>query len=261
MAVMITSGSMPFSLASASIVCCSGLVVICLLELHVEPGPLDVIERDPVPFLSLGLEDHRSVFEAADPSSERGLPVDRFVHHDLGGAPGEALVIARLTQGPIEAGRRHLEGVRTVERVLDVENDADLAAHHRAILDADAVLGSAGWTRLVDEDSDDPARGFATQLDVEQLEAVRLDHSIGHRPDQLDRLHPFAETSPTTKSRRASTPVLTGPLRTIYASTRSGSQQRTDEQVVVAGADDFPVNECSRREPAGVALGQEHLRV
>src|SRR5215203_1364225 len=164
---MITSGSMPFSLASASIVCCSGLVVICLLELHVEPGPLDVIERDPVPFLSLGLEDHRAVLESADPSSERDLSVDRFVHHDLGGAPGEALVIARITQGPIEAGRRHLEGVRTVERVLDIENRAHLAAHHRAILDADAVLGSAGWSRLVDEDSNDPAgrritRGRAT---------------------------------------------------------------------------------------------------
>src|SRR5829696_3059807 len=192
MAVMITSGSMPFSLASASIVCCSGLVVICLLELHVEPGPLDVIERDPVPFPSLGLEDHRSGFESADPSCERGLPVYRFVHHDLGGAPGEALVIARITQGPIEAGRRHLEGVRTVERVLDVENRAHLAAHHRAILDADAVLGSAGWTRLVDEDSDDPAGGFTTQLDVEQLEAVRLDNPLGHRPDPFDRLHPPA---------------------------------------------------------------------
>src|SRR5215203_4270363 len=206
MSVMITSGSMPFSFASASIVCCSGLVVICLLELHVEPGPLDIVERYPVPLPSLGLEDDRTVLDPADPSSERRLPVDRFVHHDLGGPAGEALVVARITQGPVEAGRRHLEGVRTVERVLDIEDRADLAAHHRTVLDADAVLGSAGWTRLVDEDSDDPAGGFTTQLDVEQLEAVRLDDPLGHRPDPLDRLHPPAVTPQTQR-------VGTSPLR------------------------------------------------
>ena len=77
----------------------------------------------------------------------------------------------------------------------------DLAAHLAQSSMLTLSSGVAGWTRPVDEDADDPAGGLTTQLDVEHLEAVRLDDPLGHRPDLFDRLHPSAVTSQTHKPR------------------------------------------------------------
>ena len=57
MALMTTSGSMPFSLASASIVCCNGFDIISL-EFHFQIRPRDHAERHPVPPSVLAVDQH-----------------------------------------------------------------------------------------------------------------------------------------------------------------------------------------------------------
>src|SRR4051794_28917545 len=221
-AVMMISGSTPFSFARASIVCCSGLVIVPSLELHVEFGALDRAERYPMVLVALRAEQQRVLVDALDVPREVLLAVHRRLHDHLRAAAGEPAELLGSPERPIQPRRRHLEGVSAVERILDVENRAHLAAHHRAVLDADAVFGSAGRTRLVDEDPDDPADRFAAQLHVEHIEAVRRRDALGYRPNPFDRVHPAAATPQNTKSGHEPTPVLPGRPRTINATTTEG---------------------------------------
>src|SRR6187549_2972125 len=106
MAVMTTSGSMPFSLASASMVCCNGFDIYysgvptpsrnfrgphpgLASELHFQIRPRDDPDRHEVPAPILGLDDHAAVFHTAEPALEKRLPVHRLAHHQFGAASGE----------------------------------------------------------------------------------------------------------------------------------------------------------------------------
>src|SRR5216684_4446835 len=127
---MTTSGSMPFSFASASMVCCSGLAMFTpgfpahgsfpvdlfrrpapddsqlhdsqfprLLELDLEVRPGDDADRHAVPPAVFLFDDHDEgvvvVLRAAEPPLEIGLPVDRLTHDQLRAPPCEAAVVVR----------------------------------------------------------------------------------------------------------------------------------------------------------------------
>ena len=93
---------------------------------------------------SLGSSSRTAVsVDPAKPSLERLLVVHGLADDDLREPAGEPPVVVRAAQRPIESRRRNLERVREGQRVLHVEDGADLAAHLLAILDADAFLGVA----------------------------------------------------------------------------------------------------------------------
>src|SRR5262249_1381025 len=112
MALMTTSGSMPFSFASASIVCCNGFDMFTpgapaprssrlargamapLLEFHFQIGPRDQIERHTVTLVILPIDDHPVAVDADQHTLEEALPVHFLAHDQLGPATSEPCVIA-----------------------------------------------------------------------------------------------------------------------------------------------------------------------
>src|SRR5436190_1703618 len=101
MALMTTSGSIPFSFASASIVCCNGFDILsfqlsalgCRLELHFQIGPRNHSEWHAVCLPIIGLDHHVGAVEPAELSPEKSLAVDFLAHHDLRAAAGEPPVV------------------------------------------------------------------------------------------------------------------------------------------------------------------------
>src|SRR5439155_12113062 len=109
-------------------------------------------------------------------------------HDQLREPAGKSPVVVRTAQRPIESGRRNLERVRDGERVLDVEDGAHLAAHLRAVLDADAFFGSCRRTWPIDIDADHEAGRFAPAHEVPHLETARAGHPLSHGPNLIQRL-------------------------------------------------------------------------
>src|SRR4051812_10826035 len=119
MAVITTSGSMPFSFARASIVCISGFAmfvpgslprsfsVASTLKFHFQIRARDDADRYRVPPAIVGIHQHcaAGLFDAAEATLEVGLPVHCLPHHQLGPAAGEAPVIGYASQRPVESGR------------------------------------------------------------------------------------------------------------------------------------------------------------
>src|SRR5258705_297988 len=198
MAVMIVSASIPFSLASASIVCINGFCIVTLgLKLHFQAAARNPSQRQPVHTLPRSLEEHDRVsrgspLDAAQTPLERLLVVHRLAHHDLREAAGEPPVVVLAAQRPIESRRRNLERVRGGQRVLDVEDDAHLAVHLLAILDADALLGRGRRPRPVDEHAHYLPLRFPAAHDVPHFETVRPRDTLSNRADVLQRLHSSA---------------------------------------------------------------------
>src|SRR5262245_7094912 len=94
---MIVSASMPFSLASASIVCISGFCMF-FLKLHLEPAARDEAQREPVNPFVRRLEQHgvalrAAAVDAAQAPVERFLIVDRLPDDNLRAPSAEARVI------------------------------------------------------------------------------------------------------------------------------------------------------------------------
>src|SRR5688500_6324923 len=104
-AVMIVSASIPFSLASASIVCINGFCICMSLEFHFEPGPRNQPHRQPVHATVGRLEQHVGILDAAQPSFERLLPVHRLAHHELGEPSRDPPVVVGAAKRPIESRR------------------------------------------------------------------------------------------------------------------------------------------------------------
>src|SRR6185436_11798856 len=110
MALMTTSGSMPFSLASASIVCCSGFDMSYAfsrqprlpLELHFQVRPCDHADRHAVRPSIIPVDEHVGSLDAAEPTLEKPLAVHTLAHDDLRAAAGEAAVVVELPQRTIE---------------------------------------------------------------------------------------------------------------------------------------------------------------
>src|SRR5207245_5220791 len=108
-ALITTSGSIPFSLASASMVCCNGLLIVSFVEAAFAPpwaGPYvplskldlqvrarDDPERHAMRPSIVGFDQHIGAVEAAQLALEAPLAIDLLAHHDLGAAAGEAAVI------------------------------------------------------------------------------------------------------------------------------------------------------------------------
>src|SRR3954468_2282038 len=134
MAVMIVSASMPFSLASASIVCINGFC-ICLSEFNFQTPAGDQRQRQPMHPSPRSFEQDdvsysgRALFHSAKPPLERLLVVDRLAHDDLREPAGEPPVVVGAAKRPIEPRRRNLEGVGGGQWILDVEDRAHLAVH------------------------------------------------------------------------------------------------------------------------------------
>src|SRR5262245_51453103 len=107
MAVITTSGSMPFPLASASMVWCNGFDsyysgvppgLSCPSELHFQMCSGNDPDWHQVSPPVLRLDDHSVAVDAAEPPLEKRLAVDRLAHHQLGAASGEPPIIVGSAQ-------------------------------------------------------------------------------------------------------------------------------------------------------------------
>src|ERR1700745_4292734 len=101
MALMTTSGSIPFSFARASMVCCRGFGI---LEFHFQIGARDDADRHPVPPAAVAVDEDVVAVDAAKNSFHDLLPVARLAHHQLRPPAGEAPVVVGVPQRPVEAG-------------------------------------------------------------------------------------------------------------------------------------------------------------
>src|SRR5687768_13811230 len=133
-----------------------------------------VLDRDVVAVL---LEDDVAALDRADRALEPAPPCDRDVDLYLRFLADEARELLRREQRPVDARRRDLERVAALDRIVDVERRADLAADRLAILDRDRP------PRRIDVDPHERVGLVRRVLDPEQLEPERRD----------DRLQQFVE--------------------------------------------------------------------
>ena len=123
------------------------------------------------------------------------LAVNRFRRDDLGQTTHEPATVLNVPQGPVQSRGRNLKYVRVSERVLDVENGAQVPAQLCAIADADAlVIRIVAWglgPRAVHGDSQDPADRFSTQSNVEDLEPVARPYPLSDGPDLIEEIVAF----------------------------------------------------------------------
>src|SRR4029079_5246972 len=218
MALMTTSGSMPFSFASASIVCCNGFDMFtpgaptprssrlaragpiallrfaaftpgpqppfaASLKIHFQIGPRDHIERHTVTFVILPIDDHGVAVDAGQNTLEEALPVHLLAHDQLRPAAGEPCVIAGGPHWRSEAGRRNLERVRHRHHVLHVEDGAQFTTHAGAVVHAYALFRRRCRTGSVDLHPQHHAVRLPPEPDVENVEPVARSHPLGHGPD------------------------------------------------------------------------------
>src|SRR3990172_6600125 len=66
-------------------------------------------------------EDNDSVAHLSDFSTEKALIVDRLSHDDPDHLPDAPLHVIQGLQGPVETGRRNLQGIGLSDQVLDVQ--------------------------------------------------------------------------------------------------------------------------------------------
>src|SRR5215470_8389279 len=83
-----------------------------------------------------------------------------------------AAEVVGLPQPAVETRAGHLQVVCVLDHVLDVEERLDRMRHRLAVLEADA-------SRLVDEQSQDPAVAFVQKLHVHQLHTQAGDDRFG----------------------------------------------------------------------------------
>src|SRR5688572_2730293 len=181
MAAMIWSASMPFSLASASIVWSSGFAIALELDLEATAG--DEPQRQPVQAPVGRFENDRVLFDAAQPAFERFLVVHRLAHHHLGEPAGEPHVIASATQWPVEPRRRDFQRVSEGQRIFHVENRAQLPVDLLAILHAHALVRRRGWSGAVDEHTHHVTNCLAPALDVPHFKTPRERDALGNCPN------------------------------------------------------------------------------
>src|SRR5262245_4128260 len=127
---MITSGLMFFSRLICSI-CWRSWLAMCLrwspwlpAEFHFQPSVRDLLEGDAREHAALVLEtdaDHALGRRLQAPAPVPA-PVHELVARDLRELAEEARVVREALERPVQARRADLEGVRRVDRVLDVED-------------------------------------------------------------------------------------------------------------------------------------------
>src|SRR5262249_5055431 len=101
MALITTSGSIPFSFASASIVCCRGFDI---LKFHFQVRARNHGIGYPVPAAIVAVNEDVSALDPRQRSFAERLSVDRLPHDNLRSPPHETPIIVGLTEGPIKPG-------------------------------------------------------------------------------------------------------------------------------------------------------------
>src|SRR5580765_6896368 len=111
MALMTTSGSIPFSLASASMVCCRGFDIVnsgdvCppVSKFHFQMGPRNHSERNPMPPTIVALDQDVVAVHAREHPLEERLALDSLTHDQLCAAARESPIVVGMTEGQIEPG-------------------------------------------------------------------------------------------------------------------------------------------------------------
>src|SRR5258705_9009159 len=112
MAVTMVSASMPFSLASASIVCINGFCIVVVptaasSKLNFQSAARDQPHRQPVHACLRTFKQHDRLvscvsLHTAQPSLKRLLVVNRFTDDDFGEAAGKPPVILRAAQRAVQ---------------------------------------------------------------------------------------------------------------------------------------------------------------
>src|SRR5262249_25996978 len=179
-------------------------------KFHRQAPARDVVERDAGHLAAPALQHERLVLDAAQASFEMHLPVDRVADHDLRDPAGEPFVVAPIAEGPIETRGRHLQGVRLIYGILDVEQRAQVVADPLTILDANAVLRlfDDHATLLVDprgtvdDDPQHPAARLAAKLHVKNLELMRPRHARRRIAHLLQSIFSAHSHSGPTRGRR-----------------------------------------------------------
>src|SRR3990167_790992 len=170
--------STPFSRDTASTIINTSLPIISFSrhsrrpESGDQPGPLHAIERQ---IKMLFVHFHHDVIRrhAHQPAGKILPPQQRRLHLHLDRLADEAPEVLRRDQRPIEAGRRHLQGVPPRQRVLDVEQRGKLPADTGTV-----VYVHARGTIYIH-----PQRGAMVaprQLHVHELKAQGHDRSEEH---------------------------------------------------------------------------------
>src|ERR1017187_3078136 len=108
MALITTSGSMPFSFANASMVCCNGFD---MLKVHFKVRARNHADRHAVLAAVVCVYHHRVVLDAAQPPSEEGVAVHRLAHHELRAPARKGPIVVGVPERPGEARRGRLQWV------------------------------------------------------------------------------------------------------------------------------------------------------
>ena len=124
----------------------------------------------------VAVDEYLGTLEAGQRPLEERLPVDRVSHHELGATTREAPVVACVAEWSIESGRRDLKRVRRRHDIINVEHRAQIVAHARAVIDADAVFRRRRGPRSIEPDPQNHAARFTPELDVEDVEPVGARH-------------------------------------------------------------------------------------
>ena len=105
-------------------------------------------------------------------------PFPRLVARDLHQTPHEAAVVRLARERPVQAGRRDLEGVGAVDRVLGVEDGGDLFGDGLELVEADPAF-------LVHVEAHEMAPAFTLDLDIHEFESSTASHPLGDAADDL----------------------------------------------------------------------------
>ena len=143
------------------------------------------------------------------------LPVDGLPDDDLRHPAREPGVVVEVTQRAFQPGRRDLQRVGGIERVLDVEDRAHVLADPLAVLDPDTVLRTlddgasclVAPCRPVDEDAQHQPDRLPPQLHVENLDAARCARPGRRSPGCAPAWRPSSRRVPIKHKKWAASPL------------------------------------------------------
>src|SRR5262245_968081 len=204
MASKITDFSTPFSFETASTTNRISLLISSPTASGRQPRHRNISKRQTCQF-AVDLEQHLAAFHAHQPTRESPSTVERIPQFDLRVLAAEAREVRERSQPSIETRRRHLEHVTSRQRILDVEESADLLAHALAIVERHAAFA-------VNEQPQKTAPP-EMRIEIRELETHRRDRRLQQLEQTLfvDRLSHRLRTFPTPRPRPAYATNKNGP--------------------------------------------------